>query len=135
MSRNLGTVHCKACPSDDLVRLLEAPRPIRVDECRPYLSYVGMMVANAECAQCEAKYLAWISGPFPHHWRDDIPYSDLSFRAAFNDEPAPEDLPVYEVRRIVTYERVRKYDWCPHGYDRNGESWFRHADRCVGGVP
>lgn len=64
-----------------------------------------LIVADAECPDCSAKYVAWIDGgsegahPQP---RPDEPYEmvrDLSFRSTFDDEPGPSDLPLYDVTR------------------------------------
>jgi hypothetical protein len=127
MSRNLCQTNCDGCGYDG-VELLEAPRPIRADECGPYFpEYEGMLVANAECVYCAAKYLAWVNETTRKNkmhyrdWRypgkepwDDKPFVDLSWRAAFNDEPAEEDLPEYDVKpqrvgpytgRLLAYRR------------------------------
>ncbi len=102
MSRNLGTTSCRICNAS--IVLEEKPRPATVVDCGAYFGNYppGFMVANAHCYWCGAKYLAWVSHDFPaqrygSRWqRDPIPglgFCDLSFRHAFNDEPAPEDLP------------------------------------------
>lgn len=79
------------------------PRPITQQEAGPYFrEYSGMIVANAECEDCEAKYLAWIDH-IPHRRSGDgTTIQDLSFRSTFNDTPGPGDVPVYkiEVRRV-----------------------------------
>lgn len=87
----------------------------------------GMYVAHAHCSWCFAKYLAWIIPPhtFSHNrarridqlrdqnvilspfgassivFRDirdpEILVCDLSYREAYNDEPASGDLPIFDV--------------------------------------
>jgi len=79
------------------------------------LSYAGGTFQNARCVLCHALYVAWIDGPpCRGYWREkhergvktgEFRFVDLSFRRAFNDEPSPEDCPVYEVEEIVTYRR------------------------------
>ena len=103
MSRNLGSTSCRICNGD--VTLEEAPRPITVGETGRYSSeYLGrLIVANARCS-CGAKYLAWVrlTGSFGHLTNDrNEPFVDLSFRVAFNDEPAAEDLPPPEILKQV----------------------------------
>lgn len=103
MSRNLGDTYCAICHSEDIV-LEEAPRPIRREECGPYVHYVDeLTVANAHCGECDAKYLAWVRHVVPDSIvgafvRDpgSCGFVDLSFRASFNDEPAASDLPTPE---------------------------------------
>jgi hypothetical protein len=107
MSRNLGRTDCDVCGGDVLHE--EGERLITPEETGPYWKeYEGMLVANAHCRDCEAKYLAWVRGPktwgFGHGHLSSENYQpnghiDLSYRAAFNDEPADADLPVYEIRR------------------------------------
>lgn len=105
MSRNLSRTDCYCC-SGDIVHD-EEPRPITEEECHPYTHYVAdlLIVANAHCADCEARYLAWFAidnrATVQHPYiRRTMSYEggrpvhcDLSFRAAFNDEPADDDLP------------------------------------------
>lgn len=130
MSRNLGTTSCHACPAG-APTLVEEPRPITEEDCGGYFDeYRGMIVANAECAQCGAKYLAWVdwsrysghcSNPVRADGTREYPYTDLSYRDSFDDEPSIHDLPLYEVRCIVTYERVRTIRRCPNGMDLDRE--------------
>ena len=125
MSRNLGRTDCYFCNSD--VELLEQPRPVTVEEVRPYEEYyVGMLtVANAWCPQCEAKYLAWVdhSGANGHMRRtpdDDRLFVDLSFRSSFNDEPGFDDLPKYNVVHVPTRTGP---------FDGHWKKWFdEHPD-------
>jgi hypothetical protein len=65
-----------------------------------------MIVANAECPVCLAKYLAWMNN-IPHRGiflnSENAEFeqpSDLSFRHSFNDEPNERDLPVYDVKIV-----------------------------------
>ena len=101
MSRNIGQRDCYFCPSK--VVLVEEPRPVKQEDTGAYQSqYEGMIVANAECPACLAKYLAWVTGPAGSNW-NSLPreegqtHVDLSFRSTFNDEPGEEDLPRYKV--------------------------------------
>ena len=84
----------------------EAPRPPTKEEVGPYYEeYRGRLFANAHCQACGAKYLAWFSKWVGgHHFEDSEVVTDLSYRAAFNDEALPEDLPTHEVRRTVIIE-------------------------------
>ncbi len=116
MSRNLCHRECAICHggSEDII-LEESPRPITESEAGPYFPTYRdrLTVMNAHCQVCDAKYLAWfgISGSqrIGHTTRwpdDDRHFVDLSFRASFNDEPAPEDLPSPEFLR--EHHRKRK---------------------------
>lgn len=104
MSRNLCKILCDFC--DSAVVLDETPRPISPNDTGPRMfdEYSGMVVANATCTLCEAKYLAWIT--FPARWREtripERPFYDLSFRDSFNDEPGDADLPTYK----ITWEHI-----------------------------
>jgi hypothetical protein len=86
MSRNLASTSCDFCTEE--VRLVEEPRPLApADAGVYYTAFAGLTVANAECATCKAKYLAWIRVEV------DRPFFDLSFRSTFNDEPGEADKP------------------------------------------
>lgn len=103
MSRNLCRTGCPCCDGQPV--LTETPRPIREDEAGAYYhEYQGMMVAEAECPDCHAKYLAWVTGHVHcdrMRWAaQGLPYVDLSYRSTFNDEPGPEDLPTHDVIRV-----------------------------------
>ncbi len=106
MSRNLASTDCYYC--DGEVVLDEKPRPITKEDYGSYDEYVGMLVANATCSICEAKYLAWVNRSYMYNQPvpDDQPFGDLSFRSTFNDEPGIVDLPTYKIKRIVTYEKT-----------------------------
>lgn len=112
MSRNLGDTVCGFC--DGEVKLVEALRPITPNDAGThYDEFKNMIVANAECVDCRAKYLAWV-GNIPHHQTSHLPCKtgamlyDLSYRSTFKDEPGPADLPDYEI------EIVRKRKPWPH---------------------
>lgn len=100
MSRNLCQIECAVCGAEPIT-LCEDGRPITKREAGVYFrEYEGMLVADAECPDCQARYLAWVK-PAPGHketfgyW--EYGYYDLSYRSTFNDEPSDEDLPVPDV--------------------------------------
>jgi hypothetical protein len=109
MSRNLGDTLCEVCNST--VELCGEPHPITREEAgRYYDEYVGMVVADAECTRCSAKYLAWVKRKkWSRAAGDDRPFEDLSFRKAFNDEPAPEDLPSPEMLVTIHIEQTQSH--------------------------
>ena len=111
MSRNLASTHCDFCGAYPV--LIEDPRPITKEEAGRYFNeYEGMLVANADCPFCWAKYLAWVdeSGRSTESLRgirpqvpysDGVPFFDLSFRSTFNDEPGDEDRPERSRHRVI----------------------------------
>lgn len=117
MSRNLSSTTCYFC--NHAVTLDEPPRPITEGDAGHYFEeYRGMIVANATCPACEARYLAWLDGThrarsgWPRPETDDagnLTIRDLSFRSSFNDEPGAEDFPKYAVKiewvRVGPFER------------------------------
>lgn len=111
MSRNLGDTWCKFCGGKPV---LDEPARVAGDDQFGYYAseYRGMKVANATCPDCKGKYLAWVEdAPGKPYWRSaparGHEYMDLSFRRAFNDEPAPEDL--YEIHpNIARANRLRR---------------------------
>jgi hypothetical protein len=115
MSRNLCQRNCEFCPG--VPTFDEKPRPItEADAGRYFPEYKGMLVANATCPLCEAKYLAWVDeAPRDTGWSvfrrpsEDEPFVDLSFRSTFNDEPGDDDLPKW---RIET-QHIRVGPWVP----------------------
>jgi hypothetical protein len=106
MSRNLCQIDCEFCKG--VVTLDEPARPITKAETGSYFpEYGGMLVANATCRLCKAKYLAWVderpSGKsWARHTEDDnkLGFHDLSFREAFNDEPANADMPEFKIETV-----------------------------------
>lgn len=103
MSRNIGSTSCEFCPG--AVVCEEAPRPITRKEAGPYFEeYEGMLVADAECKDCCAKYLAWLKSA-PRGYQESVRVDDsgrllpfdLSYRSTFNDEPGEADLPKYTI--------------------------------------
>lgn len=93
MSRNLSDPSCAICSAsaEDIV-IEEAPRLGTREELGVYFH---QLFANAHCSNCGALYLAWmVDAPSRYpRTRDDGRHFDLSFRHAFNDEPAAADLP------------------------------------------
>ena len=117
MSRNLNSTICDFC--GHAVELNEEPRKITVNDTGVHMfeEFEGMMVADAECPMCLAKYLAWVDeaprvrNKHRHAYRSPDSYGgivDLSFRQSFNDEPAEQDLPVYDVQQVVAWHRVAR---------------------------
>lgn len=107
MSRNIASVTCEFCKEP--VELTEEPRPITANDCGAtyYPAHAGMLVANAQCGLCLAKYLAWVGAgtnprmtPWWGNAGDETKFFDLSFRSTFNDEPGPDDLPKYRIEKV-----------------------------------
>lgn len=123
MSRNLGQRNCAFCPSP--VVLKEAERAVTEKDVNGYYTeYEGMLVADAECPACLAKYLAWVTGPKGSNWNgfpkeEGQTHVDLSFRSTFNDEPGEEDLPRYKV--VTKLVRVGVFTEKDSNYFRLGE--------------
>lgn len=109
MSRNLGDTCCEIC--HDTVELCGETHPITREEAGPYFDeYDGMLVADAVCTRCDAKYLAWVKRKKWSRAADDTrPFEDLSFRKAFNDEPATEDLPSPEMLKTIHVEQTQSH--------------------------
>lgn len=110
MSRNLLSTSCWFC--SEPVVLVGPPHAGTADDFGEHYAkaqYGGMIVADAECSVCKAKYLAWLDGtsavntyghPWPKPVRDEsgaLTIQDLSFRSSFNDEPGSADYPEFEV--------------------------------------
>jgi hypothetical protein len=134
MSRNLGRTDCNFCGG--VVKLEERPRLINEDEAGPYyVEYKTAKFANASCVDCNARYLAWCEGLgfYGHFARESTekhPFNDLSHRAAFNDEPAAEDMPDFVIERGV----VKKTPWplCPGGCGTKKTLFWETDDRvCI----
>lgn len=133
MSRNLCQTNCHECPGgSEHIVIEEAPRPITEEEAGIYheeYTSSKILFAKAHCKLCEAQYLAWFGF---HRHRLDAPidpdrHDDLSYRAAFNDEHGGvADRRQWEVKRVVTYTRVRRIEWCPHGHRESHEP----VDKC-----
>lgn len=109
MSRNLGDTDCAIC--HDTVVLCGAPHLITREEAGRYFNeYDGMVVADAACVRCDAKYLAWVKRKQWTRAPDDKrPFEDLSFRKAFNDEPSPEDLPTAVMLEMIHVEQTQNH--------------------------
>lgn len=152
MSRNLASLRCQTsgCRVEEVV-LEEPPRPITRSEAGAYFAeYEGMLVANAHCPACLALYLAWVDEstrrrkPASIYWAPrahERGYVDLSYRNAFNDEPATEDLPVFLVapkkggwRRVAPIHRDPEgEDYFRKGADQKAARarWFARAEEAV----
>lgn len=103
MSRNLCSQSCGAC-GGEVIKTSENRRATTSD-VKAHDSYVGMLVADAECSECGAKYLAWVDirgsqhyEMYKGHYMNEVfdldEFKDLSYRSSFNDEPGEADLPV-----------------------------------------
>lgn len=69
-----------------------------------------MIVADAVCVRCSAKYLAWVKrAKWSRGSEDTRPFIDLSFRKAFSDEPAAEDLPTLEMLHQIHIEQTQSH--------------------------
>jgi len=131
MSRNLCSTHCYYC-DDDTVSVRSENRKISKEESEPFFKeFDGMIVADAECDVCGAQYLAWVdfsSNKQTDYWKNDgtRPFVDLSFRAAFNDEPCPEDCPIWNIEN--TYKRtIRDAPDNTYGTDESRNRWKKRA--------
>lgn len=112
MSRNLGSRECYFCGLEE-VGCIEEARQITAKDCGCYFEeYAGLLVANADCGNCGAKYLAWVDDSATRYARkygirqaapeEDFGarFFDLSFRSTFDDEYGIEDLPTVHEYRI-----------------------------------
>lgn len=107
MSCNLCEVTCVRCGTE----VRAAGQSYRLPD--DHWSKPGLLVVDAECPICQARYTAWLVDPRGYRglsgWRpsqEDIDrgFYDLSFRSTFNDESGPTDLPdvgKIEVLRVV----------------------------------
>lgn len=90
MSRNLCRLDCYICQAP--VTMTGTPYRLPDD----HIHCAGLVVCDAECSACEARYTAWLGGgsaPPRDPYRGDAGFYDLSFRSTFNDEPGTEDVP------------------------------------------
>ena len=86
MSRNLARTDCLFCSGD--VKIVGAQRPVTRDDCGVYYNeYAGMIVADAECVDCKAKYLAWVNRSciFMREVPEGQPFGDLCYVAETAD--------------------------------------------------
>lgn len=118
MSRNLCKTNCDWCGCDE-VDLTGPEHPITPDEAGRYFSeFERMIVADAECMVCGAKYLAWVDerGREPYRGRygyhvfnqfasEPCGFFDLSYRSSFNDEPGEADMGFASPKEIRGYMR------------------------------
>jgi len=115
VSRNLCKKECDFCYLDEVV--ITGPIFNFEERYDCYLhEYTGMKVADAECAYCGAKYLAWVEEApgkrrtcwgYDEYTSEERRFYDLSYRSTFNDEPGKEDLP--EKRPLSPVELMRWY--------------------------
>jgi hypothetical protein len=140
VSRNLGRCRCYFCGTEPT--LDEQPRPITAEDAGYYFAeYEGMLVANATCSLCRAKYIAWVdmrtcaNTAYYGGYRLDLyarygdAFFDLSFRNSFNDEPSVEDLPLFKVepRRVGPF-----IGSAAEHYRRNDpDEWAKHEARAL----
>lgn len=128
MSRNLCKTNCDWCGCDE-VDLTGPEHQITPNEAGRYFSeFERMIVADAECMVCGAKYLAWVDERGREPWRHPLarldpsgePYIpdhvfdrhsapghffDLSYRSSFNDEPGEADMGFASPKEIRGYMR------------------------------
>jgi hypothetical protein len=103
MSTNLGRTDCRFCNGE--VLLDEDRRTLSSRECTLVPRHLHhALVANATCARCEAKYVAWLeTNMYAADFRDCPPrtatnfFRDLSHRTTMSDEPEELDLPMYVI--------------------------------------
>ncbi|MBU2595831.1 hypothetical protein KJ713_03310 [Patescibacteria group bacterium] len=117
MTRNLGRTSCDRC-GHPVVKLDSEPRLITRKEAGiDFDMFEGLMVAEAHCPICKAKYLAWVDetqtsyyghpmGSITHPNRVPEGYFDLSYESTFNNRPSEHDI-IYnvlvdEVPNIIT---------------------------------
>lgn len=95
MSRNLCRVDCHQCES----KVVLTGNLYRLPD--DHFAEPGMIVSDAHCSRCSARYTAWVGPPRPERrgrgFDIDTLYAvgfyDLSYRGNFNDEPIDGDLP------------------------------------------
>lgn len=103
MARNLGETSCQFCGA--IPALEEAPRPITSGEAKVYYNeFCSLLVSNAVCPACGARYLAWMTEADGSKAGMVNGIFDLSYRSTFSDEPRKVDLPKWEVTLI--YKRT-----------------------------
>ncbi len=128
MSRNLGETSCHECPGghDDIV--LEGPiREVTAKEDPGYYEdHAGLLIAEARCILCHTLYFAWVDwvGSPYSHWQlrtkdRGVRFCDLSYRHSFNDEPSPEDLPVYDVVMVPSRTPAKEHTYMKFGSDED----------------
>lgn len=103
-STKIDRTDCLFCEGE--VARTEKGRPVTLEECgsaQLFDKIRALIVADAMCLACRAKYLAWIdvravvdgnAVPYP---RTGDTIMALSFRSTFSDEPGPDDMPEFSV--------------------------------------
>jgi len=128
VSRNLGQTSCHECHGGTESIVLEGPiRPVTELEDPVYFhDHEGLLIAEARCVLCHALYIAWVDWPPPHehshYWRleerrsrePEARFVDLSYRRSFNDEPAVEDLPLFEVSTVLVRRPLADHRYLRH---------------------
>lgn len=98
VSRNLCKTNCDWCGCDE-VDLTGPEHPITPNEAGRYFSqFERLIVADAECVVCGAKYLAWVDS-------EPRGFFDLSYRSSFSDEPEEADMGFASPKEIRGYMR------------------------------
>lgn len=119
MSRNLCDTSCWYCDegvNQGSVVLIGPIAPITEKQAGCYYEeFKALLVGDAECKDCRAKYLAWMSDIQGNELFDEI--GDLSFRSTFNDEPGAADAPKWQLKTVVT-RTIEKVPWptCEDGH-------------------
>lgn len=105
MSRNLASTRCDHCGADRVKVTGRAHQLTKEEAGYYYDEFNGLVVADAECDLCRAKYIAWVDDSncqVSHqrrHEGNQKGFFDLSYRSSFNDEPGSADL-VYDVEWV-----------------------------------
>jgi hypothetical protein len=103
-STKIDRIDCVFCEGE-VVRT-EKGRPITLEECgsaQLFNKIRTLIVADAMCLACRAKYIAWIDaravvdGQAIPYSRTGDSFMALSFRSTFSDEPGPDDMPEFSV--------------------------------------
>jgi len=146
VSRNLGQTSCHECSGGEDCVVLEGPiRPVTELEDPAYFrDHEGLLVAEARCVLCHTLYIAWVDWPGQHgsfrnvYWsleerrlqNSDARFVDLSYRHAFNDEPAVEDLPLFTVETVLVRRPIDDHRYA-HAHDPRAVARWRERVKAI----